>query len=301
MTSTTDTAEHPDVAEISDLTEGLLPPSRTADIRRHLDGVRTLRGRPDSLEEIRELLGTLPGPNTHARRYRRPYRRRAGRRGAAERDRPRRHPAETRTFHAETPVPLSDTDAGPQPARLPRATRRRQPTRRARAAPPPDRGRPQGAPVGAQGRSSCAVLVTAAVGAGSCSFRLRVAERRAPTSQAPASRQSGAAAPPSSGGQLGGQVQSPVSSARARTACTQLHPRRSSRRPRAERAHQRDLPEGAARRRRRPDCVQRASDAPTRRSRQAGDLRGHRRASGRPAATPPTTASSTAYVIDASC
>ncbi|WP_367321991.1 hypothetical protein [Streptomyces sp. HUAS ZL42] len=62
MTSTTDTAGHPDVAEISDLTEGLLPPSRTADVRRHLDICELCADVHASLEEIRGLLGTLPGP-----------------------------------------------------------------------------------------------------------------------------------------------------------------------------------------------------------------------------------------------
>ncbi|MDF3141999.1 MULTISPECIES: hypothetical protein [unclassified Streptomyces] len=63
MTSTTDTAGHPDVAEISDLTEGLLPPSRTADVRRHLDECELCADVHTSLEEIRGLLGTLPGPS----------------------------------------------------------------------------------------------------------------------------------------------------------------------------------------------------------------------------------------------
>ncbi|WP_031484655.1 anti-sigma factor family protein [Streptomyces bicolor] len=62
MTSTTDTAGHPDVAEISDLTEGLLPPSRTADLRRHLDECELCADVHASLKEIRGLLGTLPGP-----------------------------------------------------------------------------------------------------------------------------------------------------------------------------------------------------------------------------------------------
>ncbi|MEV6419751.1 hypothetical protein [Streptomyces sp. NPDC051662] len=62
MTSTTDTDQHPDVSEISDLTEGLLSPSRTADVRRHLDGCALCADVHDSLEEIRGLLGTLPGP-----------------------------------------------------------------------------------------------------------------------------------------------------------------------------------------------------------------------------------------------
>jgi hypothetical protein len=55
-------AGHPDVAEISDLTEGLLPPSRTAAIRRHLDTCELCADVHASLVEIRGLLGTLPGP-----------------------------------------------------------------------------------------------------------------------------------------------------------------------------------------------------------------------------------------------
>ncbi|MFD7321295.1 zf-HC2 domain-containing protein [Streptomyces sp. NPDC059875] len=65
MTSTTgraDTTQHPDVSEISDLTEGLLSPSRTAAVRRHLDGCSLCADVRTSLEEIRGLLGTLPGP-----------------------------------------------------------------------------------------------------------------------------------------------------------------------------------------------------------------------------------------------
>lgn len=62
MTTTTDSAEHPEVAEISDLTEGLLTPSRTVDVRRHLDDCALCADVYDSLEEIRGLLGTLPGP-----------------------------------------------------------------------------------------------------------------------------------------------------------------------------------------------------------------------------------------------
>ncbi|MEV0221920.1 hypothetical protein [Streptomyces sp. NPDC050704] len=62
MTSTTDTAGHPEVTEISDLTEGLLPPPRTADVRRHLDDCPLCADVYNSLEEIRGMLGTLPGP-----------------------------------------------------------------------------------------------------------------------------------------------------------------------------------------------------------------------------------------------
>ncbi|MET7982310.1 hypothetical protein [Streptomyces sp. NPDC005281] len=62
MTSTTDKAGHPDVAEIADLSAGLLSPSRTADVRQHLEGCSLCSEVHDSLEEIRGLLGTLPGP-----------------------------------------------------------------------------------------------------------------------------------------------------------------------------------------------------------------------------------------------
>ncbi|MFD3570168.1 hypothetical protein [Streptomyces sp. NPDC058667] len=65
MTSTTgkaDTTQHPDVSEISDLTEGLLSPSRSAVVRRHLDICPLCADVRTSLEQIRGLLGTLPGP-----------------------------------------------------------------------------------------------------------------------------------------------------------------------------------------------------------------------------------------------
>ncbi|MFF1280197.1 anti-sigma factor family protein [Streptomyces sp. NPDC058299] len=62
MTSTTDTAGHPDVAEISDLTEGLLPPDRSSDVRRHLSTCEPCADMYASLEEIRSLLGAVPEP-----------------------------------------------------------------------------------------------------------------------------------------------------------------------------------------------------------------------------------------------
>ncbi|OKH99929.1 hypothetical protein A6A06_23120 [Streptomyces sp. CB02923] len=62
MTSTTDTDEHPEVSEISALTDGLLSPSRTADLRDHLACCELCEDVHTSLEEIRGLLGTLPGP-----------------------------------------------------------------------------------------------------------------------------------------------------------------------------------------------------------------------------------------------
>ncbi|MGY5008156.1 anti-sigma factor family protein [Streptomyces sp. 900105755] len=62
MTSTTDMAGHPDVAEISDLSEGLLPPARTEEVRQHLNGCELCTDVHASLEEIRGLLGALPDP-----------------------------------------------------------------------------------------------------------------------------------------------------------------------------------------------------------------------------------------------
>ncbi|NUP39526.1 MAG: hypothetical protein HOY76_21565, partial [Streptomyces sp.] len=62
MTSSTDTDEHPEVTEISALAEGLLPPDRTADVRGHLAACELCADVQASLDEIRSLLGTLPGP-----------------------------------------------------------------------------------------------------------------------------------------------------------------------------------------------------------------------------------------------
>ncbi len=62
MTSTAGTDEHPDVAEISAFAEGLLPPERAADLRDHLELCVLCADVRDSLSEIREVLGTLPGP-----------------------------------------------------------------------------------------------------------------------------------------------------------------------------------------------------------------------------------------------
>jgi hypothetical protein len=62
VTATTDMAGHPDVTEISDLTEGRLTPSRTASVRQHLDQCPLCAEVLDSLEEIRDLLGTVPAP-----------------------------------------------------------------------------------------------------------------------------------------------------------------------------------------------------------------------------------------------
>ncbi|MEU3707899.1 hypothetical protein AB0E82_37130 [Streptomyces anulatus] len=62
MTSTADTAQHPEVSEISDLSEGLLSPSRAAEVRQHVAGCDLCSEVRDSLEDVRDLLGTMPAP-----------------------------------------------------------------------------------------------------------------------------------------------------------------------------------------------------------------------------------------------
>jgi hypothetical protein len=65
VTSTADTDEHtdehPEAAEISALFEGILPPGRSADLRGHIATCSLCADVRDSLDEIRNILGTLPG------------------------------------------------------------------------------------------------------------------------------------------------------------------------------------------------------------------------------------------------
>ncbi|MFJ6012187.1 hypothetical protein [Streptomyces sp. NPDC092952] len=62
MTSTTGTTQHPDVTEISDLAEGLLPQPRAVEVRNHVDGCELCGEVHTSLNEIRELLGAVSAP-----------------------------------------------------------------------------------------------------------------------------------------------------------------------------------------------------------------------------------------------
>ncbi|MGW2179741.1 anti-sigma factor family protein [Streptomyces sp. NPDC001732] len=62
MTSTADTTRHPDPTEISDLTEGLLPPPRAAEVHRHVEGCEPCAEVHSALKEIRALLGSVPAP-----------------------------------------------------------------------------------------------------------------------------------------------------------------------------------------------------------------------------------------------
>lgn len=64
MTAMTNAAGHPDVTEISDLAEGLLPAGRGTDIRRHLGSCELCADIYASLEEIRGLLGSAPADKT---------------------------------------------------------------------------------------------------------------------------------------------------------------------------------------------------------------------------------------------
>ncbi|WNI16661.1 hypothetical protein [Actinacidiphila sp. ITFR-21] len=56
------TDPHPEVSEISHLTEGLLQPPRSTAVREHIAGCLLCADVLASLTEIRGLLGTLPGP-----------------------------------------------------------------------------------------------------------------------------------------------------------------------------------------------------------------------------------------------
>ncbi|MFB8019240.1 anti-sigma factor family protein [Streptomyces rubiginosohelvolus] len=62
MTPTPDLAQHPEVSEISDLTEGLLTPSRTAEVQQHIAECDLCAEVRDSLDEVRGLLGSMPDP-----------------------------------------------------------------------------------------------------------------------------------------------------------------------------------------------------------------------------------------------
>jgi hypothetical protein len=54
--------EHPEIAEISAFTEGLLTPERSTDVETHISGCPLCTDVRSSLDEIRNALGTLPGP-----------------------------------------------------------------------------------------------------------------------------------------------------------------------------------------------------------------------------------------------
>jgi hypothetical protein len=62
MTSPAGTDPHPEVTEISDFSERLLPAERAAAVEEHLSGCDLCADVLSSLDEIRGLLGTLPGP-----------------------------------------------------------------------------------------------------------------------------------------------------------------------------------------------------------------------------------------------
>ncbi|MEZ3180059.1 hypothetical protein KYY02_15600 [Streptomyces pimonensis] len=134
MTSMTDMAEHPDVTEISDLAEGLLPSARSADVRRHLDTCALCADVHASLKGIRDLLGTAPGPPRMPAEV-------AGRIDAAL--------AAEALLHATTPKP--EAEAAEEPAGTSPASPDDEPAHVSRETPrPQDRpaGRPRSATTG---------------------------------------------------------------------------------------------------------------------------------------------------------
>lgn len=62
MTSHTDQNAHPDVIEIADLSEGILPDERTAQVQAHIDSCADCADVLASLQEISGLLAELPEP-----------------------------------------------------------------------------------------------------------------------------------------------------------------------------------------------------------------------------------------------
>ncbi|NED75642.1 hypothetical protein G3I51_25615 [Streptomyces sp. SID9944] len=112
MTSTTDTAGHPDVIEISDLAEGLLTDSRAEELRRHLDGCASCADVLASLEEIQSLLGTLGGPQEMPG----DIADRIDAALAAERNTPRSGATETSHVSRETSAVSRETSAVDRPA-----------------------------------------------------------------------------------------------------------------------------------------------------------------------------------------
>ncbi|BDH02860.1 zf-HC2 domain-containing protein [Streptomyces seoulensis] len=117
MTSSTDTTGHPDVAEISDLAEGLLPPSRSADLLRHLEGCEPCAEVRAALTEIQGLLGTVadvpPMPTDIADRIDAALAAEAAGRTEAEPPAPGRHVSRETQTPPDRPATRSRTTTGP--------------------------------------------------------------------------------------------------------------------------------------------------------------------------------------------
>ncbi|MFE9553771.1 hypothetical protein ACFYOD_09870 [Streptomyces sp. NPDC006703] len=206
MTSTTGTTQHPDVSEISELTEGILPPSRTADVRRHLQDCPLCADVRDSLEEIRDLLGTLPGPQRMPADV-------AGRIDAAlaaeallSATAPEDTPRETTHVSRETSAALSGPTPGPAPATAgPDVPPIDRPAGRGRAATGPGRS------AKARRRRTAvlsAVLGAAAVGAGIFFVQAAQSPSPSPRAETPSSSQPQPSGPVFASDSLQGRVQS---------------------------------------------------------------------------------------------
>ncbi|MGA5321983.1 anti-sigma factor family protein [Streptomyces seoulensis] len=129
MTSSTDTTGHPDVAEISDLAEGLLSPSRSAELRDHLASCAACAEVHAALTEIQGLLGDVPAippmPTDIADRIDAALAAEAaGRAGQAEPVSPGRHVSRETPTPPDRPAKLSRATTGPGRKERSRSRRR---------------------------------------------------------------------------------------------------------------------------------------------------------------------------------
>ncbi|MFJ8731759.1 zf-HC2 domain-containing protein [Streptomyces bauhiniae] len=129
MKSSTDTTGHPDVAEISDLAEGLLPPARGAELRRHLEGCEACAEVHAALAEIQGLLGSVPEvppmPSDIADRIDAALAAEAaGRTEQADPDSPGRHVSRETPTPPDRPATLSRATTGPGRKERSRSRRR---------------------------------------------------------------------------------------------------------------------------------------------------------------------------------
>ncbi|MEH0404123.1 MULTISPECIES: anti-sigma factor family protein [Streptomyces] len=117
MTSAADMAQHPDVSEIADFTESLLPSSREAAVRSHLASCDECGDIHASLEEIRSLLGSAGTPSDHMPED---VARRIGTALAQEAGSAATSPAQAASVSRETEALPTDATAVPRPAGRPR-------------------------------------------------------------------------------------------------------------------------------------------------------------------------------------
>jgi anti-sigma factor RsiW len=120
------TDEHPDVTELSDLAEGVLPTTRRREVREHLEHCPLCADTHTSLHEIRDALGSLPGPPRMPDDV-------AGRIDAAL---AAEALLDAEREGAQRPTPVSRETEPDEPARVSRETHRTSPARDASASRP---------------------------------------------------------------------------------------------------------------------------------------------------------------------